>query len=439
MASVRHDRLSAHDATFLYAETSTVSMNVGGIFVLAPGPTPLTVDHLEQLIDSRVHLVPRLRQRLLTVPLNAGFPVWVDDPAFDLDNHVRPVPLPGHATWHDVLDLMARLQAERLDRDRPLWDMFLTEQLSDGTTVLLLRAHHALVDGMSGIRLLQTLFGKPAATMKRPWDPPTLPSRAALLTSALTQKRQRAARVSVRRNSAPFRRMPLPRRGPFNVTVGRQRTLVTFTLPSADARDIAKQLDGTVQDVALTIVAGAVGRMLRSGNLKRRKRRALRTVIPVAEAVPARHLQLGNHAAFTIVDLPIRAMPETDRFARIHKATNKAKEAGQAEAIANFIKAGERVPAALYAVGVPLLSRTSSANLLVTFMRGPRRSLDIAGAQVLAAYPSLPLGRRMALLVGILDLGGAMGFAFTADPRAVPDVDLLPDACAAIRTELIGR
>ncbi|MBA3419259.1 MAG: DUF1298 domain-containing protein [Geodermatophilaceae bacterium] len=440
MARVRHDRLSAHDATFLYAESPTTSMNVGGVFVLAPsadGRPPLVLTTLTELLETRLHLVPRLRQRLLEVPLHAGFPVWVDDPAFTLDHHLQRAALTTAATWPDVLALMARLQAGRLRRDRPLWDMFLAEQVADGTAVLFLRAHHALVDGMSAIRLIQTIFATQQQAVP-PWSPPALPSSRRLLAAALTQRptRQPKAKPGLVKSSAPLLKMPPPRRGPFNVTVGQDRRLVTFEMPSAEARSLARRFDGTLQDVALTVVAGAIARL--PTNRKRRRHKALRTVIPVAEAVPQRQLRLGNHAAFFVVDLPVGPIDESERFDLIRLATAAAKDAGQAQAIARFIHAGERVPAPVYAAAVPLAARTSSTNLLVTFMRGPRNPMTIGGATLRAAYASLPLGRRLALLAGILDMGGIMAFSFTADPHAVPDVELLPSNCAAVLHELQG-
>lgn len=465
VARVSCNRLSAHDATFLYAETSTTSMNVGAVFVLAPstnGVGPLTLARLNGLVSRNIHLVPRLRQRLLTVPLNADFPVWVDDPAFSLDNHVRPAGLPAQASWPAVLTRMASLQAEPLPRDRPLWGMFLAEQIADGTTVLLLCAHHAMVDGMSGIRLVQAIFGVPSGTGAEedraaaivpaaPWRPAPLPSRTRLLAATLTRRPDRsshrtrprynrAAPLGMVRRAVPFLGLSPPRRGPFNVPVGRQRQLITYALPSAQARQLASRLGGTGHDLALTIVAGAIGLLLRRrGQRRSRASRTLRTVIPVARAVPGRHVRLGNHAAFSVVDLPVGTMSEPARFRLIRQATGSAKTAEQVQAISSFIRAGERVPAALYAFAVPLLARTSSANLVVSFMRGPRQSLDIGGIGLLAAYPSLPLGRRLALLVGVLDMGATVGFSFTADPQAVPDAGILAAACAEVVRDLLAQ
>jgi diacylglycerol O-acyltransferase / wax synthase len=281
------NRLTGLDSSFLHLERDSAHMHVGGAMVFE-GPAPSHEELLEQ-IDSRLHLVPRYRQRLAFVPFNQGRPVWVDDPHFKAIFHVRHTALPRPGSEDELARLAGRVFSQPLDRSRPLWELWLVEGLADGRFALLSKTHHALVDGVSGVDIATVLFDSspdplPVAAPDRVWVPRPLPSGAELLADALVERAVmpaeivRGVRAALRRPRALGTRVAHSMAGlgamawmglqaaptsPFNVRIGPHRRFAWVRADLAEFKAVKNALGGTVNDVVLAVVAGGLGRYMR--------------------------------------------------------------------------------------------------------------------------------------------------------------------------------
>jgi diacylglycerol O-acyltransferase len=445
----RPDRLSVLDASFLYLETPNVSMNVGGLAILDPATTPSRKLRRQDLVDlmaNRVHLVPRLRQKLSFVPLDLARPVWVDDPEFDLDRHVHESVLPAPGDERRLTARVEEIHQAPFDRTRPLWEVHLITGLAKGRVGVLMRWHHALVDGMSGVDIAGILFDRtPHVRRLRPppWNPRTEPTRSQLISDALAENRAQPFQSSVSLVSAmanPDRLLDsagtvlaeslgmlasgAPPRSPFNVPVGPRRRFAMATATVRRATALSRSAGVMTNDVVLCVLAGALGRFLdRRGEDTRE--RALRAAIAFSVRRRSQRLTLGNRASLYPVELPIGPMDEGDRLRSVARATRPLRAYRRAYSALPLESGTEWIPPPIHAAVVRLGARQDLVNTVISNMRGPDGPLYMAGARHVATYPLLPLGARLALLIGVVSLGGRMGFGFTADADAVPDVDVL--------------
>src|SRR5918992_4261155 len=281
------DRLTGLDASFLHIESDTSHMHVAGVMLFEGSPPPH--DELLQALEQKMHLVPRYRQKLAFVPFGQGRPRWVDDPHFNLDYHVRSTALPEPGSEEQLRNLAGRVFSQQLDRDKPLWEMWIVEGLEGGDRFAVLsKTHHALVDGISGVDIASVLFDvspdpAPVPEPPRRWLPRPLPSRGQLLAEALIERATVPAEV-VRGVRSVFR---APRRiagaavgalagvgamawtgmnpappCPYNTSIGPHRRFTWVRVSLADVKAIKNSLGGTVNDVMLAIVAGALKRDL---------------------------------------------------------------------------------------------------------------------------------------------------------------------------------
>jgi len=277
------DRLSALDANFLFLETPSVHMHVAGLSILDPSTRPegqLRFEDLVDLVKQRLHLVPRFRQKVMFVPFNLGLPVWVDDQHFDLDFHLRRAALPAPGGRRELADYIQRVVSRPLDRSKPLWEMYFIEGLEDGHVAVLSKAHHAMIDGISGIDLATVMFDfAPEPRQVEPegeWRPQPEPSPSDLIRDALSEQVTHPLRSALQ-NVAVVLQAPqvalgrvgdmiggiasllaagAPARGPFNCSVGPNRRFSMAEVPVSDMKAIKNALGGTVNDVVLAAVGG---------------------------------------------------------------------------------------------------------------------------------------------------------------------------------------
>lgn len=445
----RPDRLSVLDASFLYLETPNVSMNVGGLAILDPATAPSQVLRRQDLLDllaNRVHLVPRLRQKLCFVPLDLARPVWVDDPEFDLDRHVHESALPAPGDDRQLTDRVEVIHQAPFDRTRPLWEVHLITGLRKARVAVLMRWHHALVDGMSGVDIAGILFDRtPRVRRLRPppWTPTSEPTRSQLISDAIADGIAQPFQSSVSLASAmanPDRLLDsagtilgeslsmlasgAPPRSPFNVPVGPRRRVAMATVPVRRATALSRSAGVMTNDVVLCVLAGALGRFLEHRG-EHTADRTLRAAIAFSVRRKAQRLTLGNRASLFPVELPIGPMDESDRLRSITRATRPLRAYRRAYSALPLQSGADWIPPTIHAPVVRLGARQDVVNTVISNMRGPDGPLYMAGARHIATYPLLPLGARLALLIGVVSLGGRMGFGFTADADAVPDVDVL--------------
>jgi diacylglycerol O-acyltransferase len=443
------ERLSALDASFLYLERPHVHMHVAGLAVLDPSTRPagpLSFDDLARLVSQRIHLVPRFRQKVLIPPFRAGRPLWVDDDGFDLMFHLRRAALPAPGGRRELAEFVQRVHSRPLDRTKPLWEIYLIEGLEDGYVAVLSKSHHAMIDGISGMDIASVMFDFTPDTQRiHPpgrWEPEPRPAPVNLWAGAVADQLAHPLR-SLADGTGRLLRAPAEvaervrglaagvaslvslgqaPAGPFNVPIGPNRRFSMAEVPVSDARAIKNSLGGTVNDVILASVAGAIRRLLR----RRRdpiRGLTLRALMPVSIRDDSQRMALGNRVSVFFVDLPIGIRDPVRRLRAISMATVTLKSSHQAVAATALINSARWAPPTLHGLAARLLARQRLVNLVVSNVPGPQVPLFLDGARLLVAYPVMPLGPTMALSAAVTSLSGTMGFGFTGDWDALPDID----------------
>jgi WS/DGAT/MGAT family acyltransferase len=459
-AATFHEDLSPLDAFFLYADRSEAPLHIGAVYIFEGEPRVSGgrgAQGLRETLRERLHLVPRYRQRVRFRPLNLGHPVWVDDPDFDLDHHVRHATLPRPGSDTTLRDFAARLLARRLDSNRPLWEMTVVEGLSGGRVAVVSKVHHALVDGISSVDLSTLLFDAEPETAPRevpPWvprpaprdlslampnldglrrlteinplsiNPFTLPARLTAMARGLAEE----AMASPWAGAASLA-LSLVRPGPqafFNRLIGSERRIAHLAVLLSDLKEVKDVFAATVNDVVLATVAEAM-----HGWLEERGERlpdSLRVFCPVSVRDSSQRYALGNLVSGMVVELPTATMPAVTRLARITTATADLKRSGQAVAARTLTALTSWAPATLQALGSRIASQPqfglqSRVNLVVTNVPGPQRPFYTGGAQMLEVWPFVPVYHTLGLNVALVSYNGEVHFGLTADRDLVPDLD----------------
>jgi diacylglycerol O-acyltransferase / wax synthase len=446
------DRLGTLDSSFLYLEKPNVHMHIAGLSVFDPSTRDdghLGLEDTKDLIADRIHLVPRFRQKVRSVPFEMNRPVWIDDPNFDIDFHIRAASLPSPGGPRELAELVQRICSRPLDRTKPLWEMYRIDGLDDGHVAAITKVHHSMMDGLAGMQVAAMLFDftrEPRAVEPEPWHPQPEPSSRQLLTDAIVDHAAhgfgaigRAAERAVRcpqeavaaigRTGVGFANLfggMVSAPGPFTGSIGPTRRFSMADAPVSDAKDIKNALGGTVNDVILSSVAGALAHLLGSrGHVE--KDRTLRAMVPVSLRVGSSGTDSGNDVSPIFVDLPVGPMDEGKRLARITAATRHLKESRAEVGTETLVELGGFFPAAFYRLFSAIAGRQRVADLIISNIPGPQDAMYFAGARLVAYYPVMPLAETMGLSVGVTSLAGMMGFSFTADWDAVPDVWVLSD------------
>jgi WS/DGAT/MGAT family acyltransferase len=440
-------RLSGQDAAFLYLERPTMHMHVAGLSVLDPSTRPdgrVRAEDLAEVITSRLHLVPRFRQKVVFVPGNLARPVWVDDEDFDIEFHLRRAALPPPGGRRELADYVQRVHARPLDRSKPLWESYFIEGLEDGLVAILTKVHHAMIDGISGVDIATVLFdfsAEPQILAPEQWTPEPEPSRMQLLADAAKEQVANpvgaitgAAQTIVRTPAAAVRGlgavaggvrdllgMGTPPRGPFDRAVGSGRRFAMTEAPVYRFKEIKDALGGTVNDVVLTVVAGGLHKLLRARRDSTRDR-SLRAMVPVSVRAEAEKMALGNRVSMIFVDLPVGRMSPEKRLSEVREKTKGIKDSMMAVGAESIMNLGTWAPPTLHALAARLVSRGHWFNLVISNVPGPQMPMYIAGARLLVNYPVMPLAENVGLSIAVTSLAGTMGFGFTGDWDAIPEI-----------------
>ena len=448
------DRLTGLDASFLHLERDSAHMHVGSVLTFE-GPAPSHEELIEH-IEGRLHLVPRYRQRLAFVPLEQGRPVWVDDPHFNVAYHVRHTALPKPRTEAELKRLAGRLFAQRLDRSKPLWEIWLVQGLADGRFALVCKTHHALVDGISGVDITTVLFDAtpepPPMPEPEPWIPRPLPSGAQLLADALVERATvpsemlRGARALLRGPRQALGQVAeslgalgsLARAGgsappsPLNVPIGPHRRFTWVEAELATFKQIKDRLHGTVNDVVLTAVTMAMRRFLRRRG-EPTQDLILRAMVPVSVRADAERGALGNRVATMYAPLPVGVEDPVECFGVVHEAMAELKSSGQAVGAQVLTDLAGFAPPTIMSQAARLTARQRFFNLVVTNVPGPQFPLFLMGRRLQALYPQVPLAPRQALGIAIMSYDGRLFFGLLGDFDAMPDIeDVAGDLRAAL-------
>jgi diacylglycerol O-acyltransferase len=446
------DRLSALDVSFLYMEEPTTPMHVGGLAVFQPPAEGFDYDRLVRLIEERIGLVPRYRQKIRWVPGHLANPVWVDDADFDVTFHVRRSALPRPGSDTQLRELVSRLMSRRLDRSRPLWEMYLVEGLEGGRIAVITKTHHAMVDGISAVDIGQVILDVTPTPRDVPddlWMPAPPPGTLGLVADAVTELVRRPTAVvdTVRMGALDLRSTagklagaigglaaaarvtarPAPST-PMNVPIGEQRRFGVARTDLDDYKRVRKLSGGTVNDVVLATVAGALRGWLLSRGEAVSASSSMRALVPVSVRTGAeREGTVGNVISSYLVDLPVGEPDPVIRLSQVSFAMKAHKDSGQSVGADVLVALGGFAPPTLHSLGARTASRSSRRlfNLVVTNVPGPQFPLYAAGAQMLELFPVVPLAAGQGLSIGLTSYNGKVYYGLNADRDALPDVDVI--------------
>jgi WS/DGAT/MGAT family acyltransferase len=464
--------LGGLDAAFLSLETGTTHLHVAAVLVLDPPEgrrslfSPSTrFAQLRWLIEERIHLVPRLRQRAVRVPLGLYHPVWVDDPEFELEDHLTRASLPAPGGSRELDVLVAEIMSRPLDPDRPLWEMVVVEGLAGGRTALVAKLHHAILDGVSGASVLAQFLdlgprGRIVPEPEQPWDPSPMPSRMELVRHALGSLAHQPSEVVevVQRGVAAVAELgahnqqladqgevPPPAlfsapRSPLNGTVSSRRRYASVSVPLGDVKLVRQAFGGTVNDVILAGVAGALRRYLEHHGATVES--PLVALVPVSTRTEEEEDALGNRVSGMLVSLATNIDDPVDRLAAISAGTRVAKAQQPVtgrliEDLAQLTTPALAARAVQFVTGMRVFDRVRPPyNVVVSSVPGPNFPLWCAGSRVVELRPVGPVGEASGLNVTAMTYHGSVYFGLLGCRRMVPDVQdlaiMVDDALAEL-------
>jgi diacylglycerol O-acyltransferase / wax synthase len=427
---------------------------------LFEGPAPRYTEFRDH-IESRLHLVPRFRQKLRFVPFGMGRPVWVDDPHLNLAYHVRHTALPEPGSEQQLRVLAARIFSQQLDRSKPLWELWLVEGLKGGRFAIIGKTHHAMVDGVSGVDITTVLFDterEPAEGAKplERWIPTPEPSRAQLLAEALVQRAldprevvrgvrrvmrgprralRKATDAALAAGSFAWTGIAAPR-SPFNFDVGPHRRFAWVRASLADMKHIKNQLGGTVNDVILAAVAGALGRYLRARGHSTAGLE-LRAMVPVSVRTSDEKGALGNRVTSMMAPLPVWCEDPARRMEIVKQSMGDLKQSKQALGATLLTQLADFAPPTVAGQAARLQARQRFFNLVVTNVPGPQFPLYLMGRRMERVFPMVPLAKNQGICVGIMSYDGQVNFGLIGDYDGMPDLDSLAKDLEDSISELI--
>jgi WS/DGAT/MGAT family acyltransferase len=461
------DRLSSLDVSFLYLETPTTAMHVGGVAVFAPDTESdggvVDYDALCELVATRISLVPRYRQKVRWVPGHLANPVWVDDEDFDISYHVRRSALPRPGTLDQLRELVGRVQSRQLDRSRPLWEIYLVVGLEDGRFAIITKTHHAMVDGISAIDIGTLILDASRTPREIPddgWIPRREPSTVGLVVGAVADTLRRPTQVvdTVRASVTDARAIaqrtlgaagglaaaarvslrPAPD-SPLNARIGEQRRFGMACTDLDDYKRVRKAHGGTVNDVVLATVAGALRVWMLTRGESVTPATSVRAMVPVSVRSEQQAMTLGNRVSALFVDLPVGEASPVVRLHQISYAMKAHKESGQSVAADAIVTLSGFAPPTIHSAAARLASGLSRRlfNVVVTNVPGPQFPLFAAGAQMVECYPVVPLSKGQSVSVGLTSYNGGVYYGLNADRDAMPDVDVLAQCIEEALVELV--
>lgn len=451
------DRLSPLDASFLHIEDDVNLMHIGSVSVFE-GPPP-DYAQLCDMIASRLELVPRYRQRVRHVPFDLARPVWAPDPHFSLDYHVRHTALPAPGGRDQLRALVGRVMAQRLDLTKPLWEVWMAEGLEEGHWALISKAHHALVDGISGTDLLAVLLDSTATPPSPPPvdDPPPTapgeePSNLRLVREAavdfalspieqwrvarsLARRPRRLARgaVGTARGLAAMSSMVRPRAPSVLVgPIGPHRRYAWTQTTLDGVRTVRTGLGGSVNDVVLAAVTQGLRDLLVAHGEEVAGRR-VRTLVPVSVRRSDERGTYNNRVSAVFAELPVGEDDPVARLAAIREQMAALKQSGQAVAAESLTSMSGFAPAMLLALGTRVAFRTArrvsrfAVETVATNVPGPQQPLYALGRRMLTAYPYVPIASPLRVGVAVFSYDGQITFGVTGDRDGVPDVQVVTE------------
>jgi WS/DGAT/MGAT family acyltransferase len=443
MAYSHYDRLSSLDATFLQIESPSVHMHIGAVAIFeVSGGGPPDPERMRALTEASLSRSPRLRQRLEPIP-RLGHWVWVDDERFQLDYHLRHTALPAPGDLRQLKRLAGRIFSQKLDLHRPAWEMWLVEGLEDGRFALISKMHHCMVDGLAGVDLVGNLVAAARQEGAPPrWLPRPAPGPRTLLADELAHRAAlpaRALRAGLRALGSPRDRLREARHGalsvahalgaatgsasatPLNDPIGPYRRFDWHAMDLSAIREVRERLGGTVNDVVLAIVAGAMRHFL--------ERRGLavdeldfRAMVPVSRRGAAERGRLGNRVVSLVAGLPVDEADPARRMARVIATTRALKRSDLVSGNDLVMEFADATLTTLVAQLSRLAARARAYNVVVTNVPGLQQSVELLDGRLCEVYPLVPLFSNQGLGIALLSYDGRLFWGFNADWDALPDL-----------------
>jgi diacylglycerol O-acyltransferase len=459
------DRLSPQDASFLHVEDDVSHMHIASV-ALFEGPVP-PFDEVVAMIQAKLDLVPRYRQRVQFVPFDLGRPVWVDDPHFNLDYHLRHTALPSPGGELELRQLVGRVMAQQLDRSKPLWEIWVVEGLEGGRWAMLSKTHHALVDGVSGTDLLTVVMDL-SQDAERPvgpaeWIPAPTPSGLDLIVDALAgvlvspYELVRAARAHTRtvlrmaRDAAEVASglvamgglaRPTPHSS-LNGPLGPHRRYAWASTSVEDIKTVRREIGGSFNDVVLACITNGFRELLLSRGED--VDRVVRSLVPVsvrprdASGKAVGDGTFENKVSAMFAELPVDIEDPLLRLRTITEQMKDLKDSKQALAGEALTSMSGFAPPMLLALGMRLATRAAQRNVntVTTNVPGPQFPLYAAGRRMVRAFPYVPLASQIRIGVAIFSYDGEVNFGITGDYDSTPDLDVLAAGIEEGMTQLL--
>lgn len=466
------DRLTSLDASFLYLEESTTAMHVGSVMVFQPPAEGFDYDQLVGIIEHRIGVIPRFRQKVRDVPGRIANPVWVDDETFDMSYHVRRTALPRPGTERQLQDFVARVQPRKLDRSRPLWEVYLVEGLEGGRFAIVTKTHHALIDGVNALDIAHVIVDSEPGEVgaegeAERWEAARPPSSVDLVTEAVVDAVRRPTQVvdlvrggvhdvltvgmraaesagSLLSTLARTAARPAPE-SPLNAQIGTARRWVNVATDLQDYRVVRTRLgrgayaeDVTINDVVLATITGGFRTWLLNRGEAVSGATVVRAMVPVSIYGDDPSGMYANQVMACVVNLPVGEPGASIRLHQIAFAMRQQMEAGHAVGATALANLAGFAPPTLHALGARLGSAMSRRiyNVMITNVPGPQSPLYAGDAEMLSTYPVTPLAKGQALSIGITSYNGGVYYGLNADRDAMPDVDVLAQSIVDSMSEL---
>ncbi|HEY4451708.1 MAG TPA: wax ester/triacylglycerol synthase family O-acyltransferase [Solirubrobacteraceae bacterium] len=437
--------MSAIDSSFLHVENDTTPMHIGGVSIFAGPPPPF--EQLRAMVAAKLELVPRYRQKVRFVPLAAGPPVWVADPHFSLSYHLRHTAIPAPGGEAELRQMASRVFSQHLDRNKPLWELWVVEGLDAGRWALLSKVHHCMVDGVAATDLMSVMFSDDSTGASlEPWSAPPEPSGLSILArsagrwaspSGQLQALQRAlsapaetlrtltevarATGSAGRSLRPVGASSLI--GP----IGPHRRWSWARARLSDVKLVRAQLGGTVNDVVLTLITNGFRALLDSRGESVTEEQVVRTMVPVSVRARGEQGVYNNRVSAVFAGLPVGVVEPAERLARIRAEMDGIKQSKQAVAGDVLSSMSGFAPPLLLALGSRLVTLSPRLNMhtATTNVPGPQQPVFTLGRRMLESFPFVPVVGSIRIVVAIFSYDGGLYFGVTGDYDGAPDIDVL--------------
>ena len=456
--------MSPIDSSFLHIENETTPMHIGAVSIFAGPPPPF--EQLRAMVAGKLALVPRYRQKVRFVPLAAGPPIWVDDPHFSLDYHVRHTAVPAPGSELELRQMAARVFSQALDRNKPLWELWVVEGLQDGRWALLSKVHHCMVDGVAATDLMSVMFSDEttpadgsASSAERGWSPAPEPSGLEVLIRTAAHRVSPAGQLETLKQALQAPRETLrtlaevaraaaaagPSLRPVSASsltgpIGPHRRWSWAEVRLTDVKTVRAALGGTVNDVVLTVITNGFAELLESRGERIDSERVVRTMVPVSVRRRGERGVYNNRVSAVFAGLPVGLTDPVRRLDRIRSEMDGIKQSKQAVAGDVLSSLSGFAPPLLLALGSRLVTLSPRLNMhtATTNVPGPQQPVQTLGRRLLQSYPFVPVVGSIRIVVAIFSYDGGLYFGVTGDYDGASDIDVLTDGIERGMQELLA-